>query len=147
VTGLTFQDIEAASPGPGVLEALETAAAILICPSNPFISIEPILAVPGIRKGLRRFAGPRLAVSPIIGGRAVKGPAAKMMGELGHEVSALGVARIYQDLVDIFVLDREDEALRVAIELLGLKVLAADTLMSSPEAQKRLARQVLEMIR
>jgi LPPG:FO 2-phospho-L-lactate transferase len=147
VTGLTFQDIEAASPGPGVLEALETAAAILICPSNPFISIEPILAVPGIRKGLRRFAGPRLAVSPIIGGRAVKGPAAKMMGELGHEVSALGVARIYQDLVDILVLDREDEALRVAIELLGLKVLAADTLMSSPEAQKRLARQVLEMIR
>jgi LPPG:FO 2-phospho-L-lactate transferase len=147
VTGFTFQDIESASPGPGVLEAVETAAAILICPSNPFVSIEPILAVPGIRTGLRQFPGPKLAVSPIIGGRAVKGPAAKMMRELGHEVSALGVARIYQGLIDIFVLDREDEALRGAVESLGLKVFAADTFMDSPETRKRLARQVLEMIR
>jgi LPPG:FO 2-phospho-L-lactate transferase len=147
VTGFTFQDIETASPGPGVLEAAETAAAILICPSNPFISIEPILAVPGIRKGLLRFPGPKVAVTPIIGGRAVKGPAAKMMKDLRHEVSALGVARMYQGLVDTFVLDRTDEALRVPVESLGLKVFAADTFMDSPETQKRLACQVLEMIK
>jgi LPPG:FO 2-phospho-L-lactate transferase len=147
VTGLTFQDIETASPGPGVLAALEAAAAIFICPSNPFISIGPILAVPGVRTALLRFSGPKLAISPIIGGRAVKGPAAKMMKELGHEVSALGVARIYQGLVDILVLDRNDEALRVPVESLDLKVFTADTFMDSPETQKRLAWQTLEMIR
>jgi LPPG:FO 2-phospho-L-lactate transferase len=114
--------------------------AVVICPSNPFLSIEPILAMPGLREAIARAAAPVVAVSPIIGSRAVKGPTAKMMSELGVEVSATAVAQRYQDLLDGYVLDRADagEAAK-----LGIPVTAAHTLMTSLADREELARHVL----
>jgi LPPG:FO 2-phospho-L-lactate transferase len=123
--------------GPARIEAL------VICPSNPWLSIAPILALPGVRDRIARLAAPRIAVSPIIGGRAVKGPAAKIMRELGREVSAAGVAAEYASLIDGFVLDQRDAGLRASIEATGVQVLVTDTLMQSPADQQRLARSVL----
>src|SRR6266550_2183180 len=114
--------------------------AVVICPSNPFLSIEPILAMPGLREAIARAAAPVVAVSPIIGSRAVKGPTAKMMSELGVEVSATAVAQRYQDLLDGYVLDRADAG--EAAEL-GIPVTAAHTLMTSLADREELARHVL----
>ena len=109
-----------------VAEALANASAIVIAPSNPFLSVAPILAVSGIESALRTRKGPVIAVSPIIGGKAVKGPAAKILAELGHEVSALAVARHYQGLIDGMVIDEADVALAPAIEALGMRVLVTE---------------------
>ena len=106
---IRYEGAEAARPSPGFLEALESASHLTICPSNPFLSVDPILALPGVRKRLERFRGNRLAVSPIVGGQAVRGPAGKLMGELGHDISCVGVARYYQGLCDIFIIDEVDE--------------------------------------
>jgi len=127
---------------PAVLAALRERRlrAIVICPSNPFLSIEPILAVAGVREAIARAAAPVVAVSPIIGGRAVKGPTAKMMTELGLEVSAVAVARRYQDLLDGYVLDRADAA---GAEQLGIPVTLAHTLMTTLADREELARRVL----
>src|SRR3989442_1758580 len=111
--------------------------AVVICPSNPFISIEPILAVAGMREAIARCAAPVLAVSPIIGGRAVKGPTAKMMAELGLPVSAAAVARRYRDLIDAYVLDHADAA---AAARLGIPVSTAHTLMRTLADREALAR-------
>src|SRR5688572_12150118 len=110
VRSIRFAGIEAAKPAPGVLEAIADTEAIFIAPSNPFVSIGPILAVEGIRPALETTKAVRVAVSPIIAGQVVKGPAAKMMTTLGYEVSALGVAKIYRGLIDLFVIDELDRA-------------------------------------
>ncbi|MFH1573039.1 MAG: 2-phospho-L-lactate transferase [Acidobacteriota bacterium] len=146
ITGIDFRGAGSARPAPGVLEALAGADAILICPSNPFISIGPVLAVQGLRDAIRESRATVLAVTPIIAGRSVKGPAADMMRDLGLEVSALGVARIYADLADTFVLDTQDGHLRDSIEALDMRVRLLDTLMDSRERRLRCARQVLEAL-
>ena len=145
VRSVRFAGVERARPH-AVLRDLDSARGVLICPSNPFVSVAPILALPGVRTALERTHTPRIAVTPIVGGRAIKGPAAKMLAELGHDVSALGVARFYKGLVDGFVLDAEDAALRPAIEGLGLKVLVADTMMQDDSDKRRLAAATLEFV-
>ena len=132
-----------AEPAPGVREAINGSDAVLICPSNPFISIGPILAVPGIREELRNTKAKVIAISPIIGGRALKGPAADMLKDLGHQVSTLGVARIYSDFLDCFVLDRVDIALEQDIQRLGIRPIVSDTVMTNIESKVRLADEVM----
>lgn len=146
VRSIRFDGIERAAPAPGVTKAIGGADAVILAPSNPFVSIGPILAVPGIRDALANSSATRVAISPIIAGQVVKGPAAKMMTSLGYEVSALGVARIYQGLVDLFVLDVEDRALAPAVEALGMKTLVTDTMMTSMERKRELAEDVLNAI-
>ena len=144
VVGVEFPGAAAARPAPGVLDAIAGAEAIIVAPSNPFVSIEPILAVPGVRDALRGASAPVVAVSPIVGGAAVKGPAAAMMRSLGHEVSALGVARLYAGLADAFVLDAVDAALAPAVEALGMRAVVTDTMMTSPERRLALASATLD---
>ena len=146
VQGFTFEGIESASPAPGVLRALHESDAVIVCPSNPFISIGPILAVPGIRAALHESPATILAVSPIVAGEALKGPTAAMLRQLGFEVSAAGVAGLYRDFVDVFVLDRRDERLRESISALGLRVCCADTVMRDEASRVALANSILEML-
>lgn len=147
VTGFRCEGVERAKPAPGVLEALRQADLVLICPSNPWVSVDPILAVPGIRQALsegrRRRRLKVAAVSPIISGKTVKGPAAKMFQELGISPSALAVAEHYRELCSGFVLDRLDEVLAPAVQVLGMQTLVTDTLMSNREDRVRLAAEVL----
>lgn len=147
VTGFVFEGAAAARPAPGVLAALSDPAlgAVVICPSNPFISIDPILAVPGLAAALREAPAPVIAVSPIVGGDALKGPTAKMMRELGLPSSAAAVARHYGDLLDGFVLDTADAALAPEIEAAGLPVLVTDTVMRTLEDRIALARAVMAL--
>lgn len=132
-----------APPAPGVLQALTEADWILIPPSNPFVSIAPILGLTGVRSILKRRPRRTLAISPIVGGRPVKGPLDRMLRGLGHEVSATGVARLYRGLVGTFVLDIRDADERARIEDLGMHVILADTLMSTPARSRRLAARVV----
>ncbi len=143
VRGLRFEGAPESSPAPGVLAAIEKASAVLLCPSNPFISIGPILAVAGIRDALRNTRAPVAAVSPIIGGKAVKGPAARMMKSLGKPVSALGVAGLYRDFVKVFVLDRVDARQAPKIEALGMRAVVTNTIMTGLREKKALAKAVL----
>lgn len=143
VRSIRFEGIESAKPAPGVLEAITGAETVILAPSNPFVSIGPILAVEGIRAALESTKAARIAVSPIIAGQVVKGPAAKMMTTLGYEVSALGVAKIYQGLIDLFVLDEQDRELAPAVEALGMKALVTDTMMTSMERKAELASDIL----
>lgn len=146
VAGIRFADIEAAKPAEGVIESILQADAVIVCPSNPFISIGPILAVPGIRQALQQTEAKVLAITPIIAGQALKGPAADMLRDLGHEVSARGVAAIYQDFVKLFVLDEADASLQQAIEDSGMRVALLNTVMQTLEDKERLARQVLQLV-
>lgn len=146
VRGFTFEGIENAHPAPGVLRAFQESDAIIVCPSNPFVSIGPILAVPGIQDALRESPATILAVSPIVAGEAIKGPAAAMMRQLGFEASASGVASLYRDFADVFVLDRRDESQRESISALGLQVCSADTIMSHEASRVALANSILEML-
>ena len=146
VLAVRFDGIDRARPTPEVLEALATARAVLIAPSNPIVSIGPILAVPEFAAALataRASGVPVVAVSGIVGGRALKGPADRMLVSLGHESSALGVARIYADLIDGFVLDTVDAGLASAIEALGPRTMVTDTVMTDDETRARLAGEVL----
>jgi LPPG:FO 2-phospho-L-lactate transferase len=142
VTGFRFENVERARPAPGVLEALQVAELVVICPSNPWVSIDPILAIPGIRPALTTRTV--VAVSPIIGGQTVKGPAAKMYAELGITPSAVSVARHYTPLLDGFVLDRVDEEHSEAIKTGEVQVLVTDTLMKTSQDRARLAGEVVE---
>jgi LPPG:FO 2-phospho-L-lactate transferase len=143
VRAIRFEGIETAHPSPGVESAILEADAVVICPSNPFISIGPILAVPGVRRALEETAAPVVAITPIIGGKALKGPAADMLRDLGHEVSAAGVAAVYDDLVDVFVLDQQDADLSQAIEQIGVRPAVTSTVMNTLEDKQRLAEFVL----
>jgi LPPG:FO 2-phospho-L-lactate transferase len=149
VRALRFDGIDAARLTPEVAAALDAATAIVVGPSNPLVSIGPILAVPGMRAGLdaaRAQHVPVAAVSPIIGGHALKGPADRMLASLGHESSALGVARLYADLVDVFVLDAADAALAPDVAALGMRPLVTDTVMGDDDSRARLAGEVLRSI-
>ncbi len=146
VRGITFEGIEQSSPAPGALEAIAGADRILICPSNPLISIGPILAVPGIRDALRARRERVIAVSPIVAGKSLKGPSDRMLEQLGHEVSARGVARLQRDIVGAFVIDREDAGQREAIEGLGLGVVVTDTIMRNDDEKVRLARELVAIM-
>ncbi len=141
VRALRFEGAERAAPSAAVRAALAAADRVILCPSNPFLSIDPILALPGMRSALQDK--PVIAVTPIVGGQAIKGPAAKLLRELGRDVSAEAVADYYASLADVFVLDQIDAALAPAIERLGLHVLVTDTLMPTREARARLARELL----
>ncbi len=143
-----FCGAPAAVPTSEVREALAAAGAIVIAPSNPIVSIGPILAVPGIREAIdaaRTRGVPVVAVSGIVAGRALKGPADRMLASLGHESSALGVARLYAGLADTFVLDTVDAGLASAIRELGMRVVITDTIMSDDASRARLARDVLAL--
>jgi len=142
VTGFRFDGAERAHPAPGVVAALHAADLVVLCPSNPWVSIDPILAILGIKDAVS--TRPVLAVSPIIGGQAVKGPAAKMYRELGIAPSALSVARHYASLLTGFVVDRVDEKEVGAIQALGIEVLVTDTLMKSRSDRLRLAGEVIQ---
>jgi LPPG:FO 2-phospho-L-lactate transferase len=143
ITGVRFAGIDRARPGPGVLDALASADVVVIAPSNPVVSIGPLLAVPGVRERLVARRDDVVAVSPIIGGRALKGPADRMLGELGVPVSAAGVARWYRDVAGTLVIDAEDEALVAEVEEQGVRCVVTDTIMSTPEVAAALARVVI----
>jgi LPPG:FO 2-phospho-L-lactate transferase len=140
---IEFHNIEEAAPAPGVLEALDAADMILICPSNPLISIGPILAVPGIRGALRRCRARVAAVCPLVGGRSLKGPSDRMMRQLGLEASAAGVAGLYRDVARTFFIDAQDAESRAAIAALDMEAVVCETTMRAPEDKLRLARRVL----
>jgi LPPG:FO 2-phospho-L-lactate transferase len=144
VLGVDFAGIEEATAHSDALAAIREADAVVIAPSNPIVSVAPILATPGLREALVNTLAPIVAVSPIVGGHALKGPAAQMLTTLGHEVSALGVARLYVDVVDVFVIDEVDRDLGPAIELLGPRVLEAATVMGDEADRRRLAVEVLD---
>ena len=133
-----------ARPAPGVLDAIKGAEAILIAPSNPIVSIGSILAVPGIHDMLHEASGMVVAVSPIVGGAPIKGPADKLMRGLGMDVSAVGVARCYRDFLDVMVIDEQDAHLASAIEDLGIPTVVTNTIMRDDAAKATLARGLLE---
>lgn len=144
---IRFEGIERAEPSPLFRYALDRADMLVFCPSNPYVSIAPIVGVPGVREAIERFRGVRIAVSPIIGGQAVKGPAAKMLAELGEDVSCVGVARRFVGLGDVFVIDEVDAAAAPAIAALGWRPVTAPTLMHSEADKVELARRVLALDR
>jgi LPPG:FO 2-phospho-L-lactate transferase len=144
VLGVAFAGIERATAHPDALAAIREADAVVIAPSNPIVSVAPILATPGLREALVDTPAPIVAVSPIVGGYALKGPAAQMLATLGHEVSALGVARLYADVIDGFVIDEVDRELGPAIELLGPRVLVTAKVMGDEADRRRLAGEVLD---
>jgi len=146
VRGFVYQNCENSKPAPGLLDGLEQADAIIVCPSNPFISIAPILAIPGIENSLIRSKAKVLAISPIIAGRAIKGPVARMLGQLGMEVSAAGIAGIYGHLADIFILDNNDRTLVDQVSSLGMQAFIAQTLMDTLDSKIALAEKILEIV-
>lgn len=145
VRAVRFAGAALAQPHPVLLDPAGFRG-VIVCPSNPFVSIAPILALPDVRSSLEKAAIPRIAVSPIVGGQAIKGPAAKMLAELGHDVSALGVARHYKGLLDGFVLDAVDAGMADAIAALGMRVHVADTMMRNDADKQRLAAATIEFV-
>ena len=145
VSDIRFEGDVDARPSPGFATALECSESLVFCPSNPFISVAPILAVQGVRKAIEGFQGLRVAVSPIVGGQAIKGPAAKLLHELGHDVSCVGVARQYVGLCDVFIIDNRDRHLAQEIDQLGMRVEIMDTIMNTHQDKVRLARMICEL--
>ena len=143
VTGIRFDGAEAASPAPGVVEAIRAARGIIIAPSNPLISIGPILAVSGIRSAIASRSVPCVAVSPIVGGQALRGPAADMLTSLGYAASPLGVAQVYEGLIDAMVIDDADAADAVELAARGVRPVVTDTIMRDAGARRRLATATL----
>jgi LPPG:FO 2-phospho-L-lactate transferase len=142
VAEVEFEGADSAQPAPGVLDTIADAHLVLIPPGNPLVTIAPILAVPGVRDAV---ASTRcIAVSPIVGGKAIKGPADALLASLGHDISATGVARIYRGLIEAFVIDETDSTQADTIEDLGMSVLVCDTIMSGVDGAARLAKMVLD---
>ena len=146
VMNVIFEGAQEARPTPGVVDSILNTDAVIVCPSNPIVSIGTILSVKNIRSTLKETEAKVIAISPIVGGSPVKGPADKLMRGLGLEVSAYAVAKLYQDFLDGFVIDRVDKAERKRIEKLGLHVVTTNTLMKSTEDKVRLARVVLGLV-
>ena len=146
VIDVRFVGAEDARPAPGVLDALHEAETVIICPSNPVISIGPILAVPGIRDALAARRDRVVGVSPLIGGKPVKGPADKLMGPMGIEVSSVGVADAYRDICATLVIDTADGADADRIAALGVRPVVSDTLMADPQVAAALARTTLDAV-
>ncbi|RLE62490.1 MAG: 2-phospho-L-lactate transferase [Thermoprotei archaeon] len=146
VRGVLYKGIEDARPAPGVIDAIMNADGIIICPSNPVVSIGTILSIKGIREALRKARAKIVGISPIVGGAPIKGPADKLMRGLGIEVSAYGVAVLYRDFLDYFIIDERDSHLIDRIESLGIKVFVTNTIMRSLEDKVRLARLAVSII-
>lgn len=146
VTGVSYAGAATSRPSPGVPDAIHDASAVVVCPSNPVTSIGPILAVPGIRAALKETQAPVVAVSPIIGGRPVTGPADRLMRAAGMEVSVLGIAKAYADFLDLFVLAPEDRNYRTRIEALGVKTAEKEIRMNSLDDKRRLSRELLALL-
>ncbi len=145
VTEVRYEGIEEAKPGPAVLEAIDDADVVIVCPSNPVLSVGPIVDLPGVRSALR--AHPRvIAVSPIVGGAAVKGPADRLLQSLIGEANAASVAGLYRDFCDVFALDATDVSETAAIEALGMTAVALDTMMTDHDASARLAGELLALV-
>jgi LPPG:FO 2-phospho-L-lactate transferase len=145
VRGIRFDGVEAAKPAPGVLEAIRDADRVIICPSNPLISIGPILAVRGVREALRARRKEVIAVCPIVGGKSLKGPSDKMLAQLGYESSAQGVAKLYADFTGTFVLDPTDQAHVESIESPTMRVAVIPTVMKTRADKRKLARALLRL--
>jgi len=145
VEDVTYEGANHAVPPDAVLSSLKTSEAIILCPSNPILSIGPILAIPGIREALGRARGKIVGISPIVGGKALKGPLDRIMADLGLEVSPFGVAKLYQGVLDGFVIDEADKHLGPRIERLGMKVVATRTVMNEPEVKTRLAEETVKL--
>jgi LPPG:FO 2-phospho-L-lactate transferase len=146
VRGVRFDGAGAARPAPGVLESLAGAELLVICPSNPVVSIGPILAIPGVRGAVEARRDRSVAISPIVAGAALKGPADRLLAEMGHEVSVVGVARIYAPLAAVLVVDEADAALAPAVEAEGMRCLVAPAIMRGPVEAAALARVVVGAI-
>ena len=146
VRSIYFENAEKASPAPAFAEILESDSidAFVICPSNPYLSIDPILSVPGVREGLQNNKAPVIAVSPIVSGDSLKGPTSKIMSELGIECSATQIARHYTNLIDTLIIDSRDEALQKPIESLGIRAVVADIEMQNKHDQCKLADRVVQ---
>ncbi len=145
VRGIRFAGVESTRPAPGVLEAIASADRIIVCPSNPLISIGPILAVPHVRDQLRAHKEKVFAVCPIVGGKSLKGPSDKMLAQLGHQSTALGVAKLYADFTGTFVIDPTDKSQSAAISALGMKVAVLPTVMKTRTQKCKLARALLSL--
>jgi LPPG:FO 2-phospho-L-lactate transferase len=145
VRGIRFEGVERARPGLGVIEAIREAQHIVICPSNPLISIGPILAVPGIREALRERKKEVIAVCPIVGGKSLKGPSDKMLAQFGHESSARGVAKLYADFTGTFVIDPADKSQADTIRMMGMEVAIVPTVMKTLAQKRTLARAILNL--
>jgi LPPG:FO 2-phospho-L-lactate transferase len=143
VEKIDLRGIRDARPTPAVIEAIRKSAAVILAPSNPFVSLGPILNLRGVRDAMRRRKSRVAAISPIVGGRTIKGPADKMLRGLGMEVSPLGVARLYRDIASLFILDNSDRRYIQPIEQLGMRAIATDIIMTTPERAARLAEVVL----
>lgn len=144
VERVEFHGITAATPAPGVCEAITRATLVILPPSNPIVSIGPILALPGVRQALQDTRAPVIAISPLVAGKPIKGPADHLLRGLGIEVSAVGVASLYRDFLDSFVLDTQDADQRERIEQWGLTAFVTDTIMSNVDKAAALARAVVE---
>jgi LPPG:FO 2-phospho-L-lactate transferase len=146
VVGVRFEGADTASPAPGVIDAIQQAEKILVCPSNPVISIGPILSVPGIRDVLVRRRERVVGVSPIVGGRPLRGPADRLMDPLGIEVSCVGVAQAYREFCAVLVIDAQDAHLAPEVEELGVRAVVADTVMRDARVAAALARHTLAAV-
>jgi LPPG:FO 2-phospho-L-lactate transferase len=145
VSAVRFEGADRAQPAPGVIEAIEAADVIVVCPSNPVVSIGPILAVPGIRQALTRQRESVVGISPIVEGSALKGPAARLIPLTGAEVSASGVASLYSDFCATFIVDRRDPGEAAKVESLGMRAAVLETVMETPEIAQALAAAVLSL--
>lgn len=145
VEDVSYEGANQAVPSEGVLSSLRTSDAIIFCPSNPILSIGPILAIPGIRQALGKAAGKVVGISPIVRGKALKGPLDRMMSDLGLEVSPFGVAQLFQGVLDGFVIDEVDKNLITRIQGLGMRVVATRTMMNEPGVKARLAEETIKL--
>ena len=145
ITQVRYLGAATATASAGFQDALASAGMLVMCPSNPYLSLGPILALPAIRQTIRVFPGKKVCVSPIVGGDAVKGPAGKIMGELGKEVSCVQVAREYLDICDVLVIDVQDEALAPKIQEMGITPLVTSTIMNTSEDRIALAKEILSL--
>ena len=145
VSEVRYRGADVADASPGLHDALTKAALLVFCPSNPYLSLGPILALPEVRQRIRTFPGKRVCVSPIVGGDAVNGPAGKIMAELGKEVSCVEVAREYRDICDVLVIDSQDRALASQVEEMGVTPLVTSTIMETEEDKIALAREILAL--
>lgn len=147
ITGVRFEGAETAAPAPGVLEAIDDADVVVLAPSNPIVSIGPLLAVAGVREAVERARARTVAVSPIVAGAALKGPADRMLTELGHEASVVGVARLYRDLAAALVVDVADADAASQVEATGMACIVTETVMHDVERAAALAEATLAAVR
>lgn len=146
VTSVEFDGAPAAAPAPGVLDAISTASCVIVAPSNPFVSIDPVLAIPGVRDAIEARRDSTIAISPIVGGDAIKGPAADLMRAFGHDVSAAGIAGVYRGIAKHLIIDEIDASLADQVEAAGMAPHVTNTMMTSTEIATDLARFTLDRV-